>query len=82
MKPWVGTWNATIFGSACIGLEHNVFKVKGQEDCLYLNVYTPKVSIKDLMLRYLFLLFSLNTFTIKYNSIILYHFYHNIVMIQ
>lgn len=44
MKPWVGVWNATIPGSNCIGFDHASFKVIGQEDCLYLNVYTPKVS--------------------------------------
>jgi len=44
VKPWVGVWNATIPGSNCIGLDHMSFKLVGQEDCLYLNVYTPKVS--------------------------------------
>lgn len=45
VKPWIGVWNATIPGSDCIGFDHRSFKVVGQEDCLYLNVYTPKVSI-------------------------------------
>ncbi|XP_025411215.1 esterase E4-like [Sipha flava] len=41
VKPWVGIWNATIPGSDCLGFDHSKFKVVGQEDCLYLNVYTP-----------------------------------------
>ncbi|XP_026808622.1 esterase E4-like [Rhopalosiphum maidis] len=44
VKPWLGTWNATIPGSACLGPDYESnFKLVGQEDCLYLNVYTPKL---------------------------------------
>lgn len=39
-------WNATIPGSACIGTDYSFrFEMIGQEDCLYLNIYTPKVNI-------------------------------------
>ncbi|XP_025192338.1 esterase E4-like isoform X2 [Melanaphis sacchari] len=44
VKPWLGIWNATIPGSACLGPDYESnFKIVGQEDCLYLNVYTPKL---------------------------------------
>ncbi|CAH1711822.1 esterase E4-like isoform X1 [Aphis gossypii] len=44
VKPWLGVWNATIPGSACLGPDYTSnFKFVGQEDCLYLNVYTPKL---------------------------------------
>ncbi|XP_050428959.1 esterase E4-like [Adelges cooleyi] len=42
VKPWIGVWNATIHGSDCLGLTHK-FTATGQEDCLYLNVYTTKL---------------------------------------
>lgn len=45
VKPWIGVWNATIPGSPCFGPDYSKlnFTIIGQEDCLYLNVYTPKV---------------------------------------
>ncbi|VVC27649.1 Hypothetical protein CINCED_3A001615 [Cinara cedri] len=49
VKPWVGVWNATVPMSGCIGLDHNSFKVTGQEDCLYLNIYTPKLPQEGLV---------------------------------
>ncbi|XP_025194118.1 esterase E4-like [Melanaphis sacchari] len=49
VKPWVGVWNATIPGSSCIGLDHGKFEVVGSEDCLYLNVYTPKLPQEGLI---------------------------------
>jgi len=40
----LGIWNATIPGSACLGPDYESnYEIVGQEDCLYLNVYTPKV---------------------------------------
>ncbi|VVC27653.1 Hypothetical protein CINCED_3A014226 [Cinara cedri] len=45
----MGVWNATIPGSDCIGLNHATFRVVGQEDCLYLNVYTPKLPREGLI---------------------------------
>ncbi|XP_060868814.1 esterase E4-like [Metopolophium dirhodum] len=44
IKPWLGIWNATIPGSACLGPDYESnYEIVGQEDCLYLNVYTPKL---------------------------------------
>ncbi|XP_029343101.1 esterase SG1-like [Acyrthosiphon pisum] len=43
VKPWLGVWNATIPGSACLGPDYESnHEIAGQEDCLYLNVHTPK----------------------------------------
>lgn len=45
--PWDGVLNATTEPPAC--MQKNLFSYKscevlfGQEDCLYLNVYTPQV---------------------------------------
>jgi len=44
MKPWPGVWNASSPGSKCIQYDHSSYLIEGDEDCLYLNVYTPKVS--------------------------------------
>lgn len=43
-QPWLGVWNASAPGSACIQYDHGEYKIFGDEDCLYVNVYTPKVS--------------------------------------
>jgi len=52
VKPWLGVWNATIQGSACLGPDYaSNFKFVGQEDCLYLNVYTPKVIEKYIQMN-------------------------------
>jgi len=43
VTPWLGVWNATIPGSSCPGPNFKSKSYIGQEDCLYLNVYTPKL---------------------------------------
>ncbi|CAH0715313.1 unnamed protein product, partial [Brenthis ino] len=43
MKPWLGTWDATKPLSACLQYEPFMDKVIGNEDCLFVNVFTPKV---------------------------------------
>ncbi|PIK47896.1 putative cholinesterase 1 [Apostichopus japonicus] len=44
-EPWVGDWNATYFRPACYQIPTNSWKpwvfLDVDEDCLYLNVYTP-----------------------------------------
>lgn len=44
MEPWLGVWNASMPGNKCIQYDHVSYSVQGDEDCLYINVYTPKVS--------------------------------------
>ncbi|XP_050685009.1 venom carboxylesterase-6-like [Leptidea sinapis] len=41
LQPWVGVWNATRTSSSCMQYEPFSNAVIGQEDCLYLNVYSP-----------------------------------------
>jgi carboxylesterase type B len=48
VKPWEGVWDAGDFGSFCMAYEHVMGPVpydpiKGQEDCLFLNIYTPSI---------------------------------------
>ncbi|XP_014244090.1 venom carboxylesterase-6-like [Cimex lectularius] len=47
-SPWPGVINASLASSVCLQYDHFLYKTKfaviGSEDCLYLNVYTPKVS--------------------------------------
>ncbi|CAI6350717.1 unnamed protein product [Macrosiphum euphorbiae] len=52
VKPWLGVWNATIPGSACFGLSFgedfkSILSLIGQEDCLFINVYTPKLPLEN-----------------------------------
>lgn len=46
-EPWEGIKDATAIHSDCP--QRNIYtrspKIEGQEDCLYLNVYTPNVRI-------------------------------------
>jgi hypothetical protein len=45
-QPWQNTLNATQDGPMCLQKNYLDFQpqIQGQEDCLYLNVYTPDVS--------------------------------------
>ncbi|KAF2898714.1 hypothetical protein ILUMI_07459 [Ignelater luminosus] len=45
-EPWTGIRDATIEGNICYHLTESKQYV-GSEDCLFLNVYTPKLPIKD-----------------------------------
>ncbi|CAH1400209.1 unnamed protein product [Nezara viridula] len=43
-KNWTGTLDATKASPICYQWDYAKSIAKGQEDCLYLNVYTPKIS--------------------------------------
>jgi hypothetical protein len=47
MKPWRGVWPATKPGSKCLQYgaitRAGLASIEGDEDCLYLNVYSPLV---------------------------------------
>ncbi len=53
MKPWVGIWNATSAASPCLQLHQVGCVIQGEEDCLYLNVYTPKVRVSVMLLIFI-----------------------------
>jgi carboxylesterase type B len=48
-KPWTGIWNASLPGSMCLQYNKAISFIDdhdplvGDEDCLFINVYTPKV---------------------------------------
>lgn len=48
-KPWIGIWNASLPGSMCLQYNRPIpftdvqDPIVGEEDCLFINVYTPKV---------------------------------------
>ncbi|XP_026275859.2 venom carboxylesterase-6-like [Frankliniella occidentalis] len=43
-KPWQGVWDATQFPPKCMQFDrYPVSAVVGEEDCLYLNVFTPRL---------------------------------------
>ncbi|CAK1550576.1 unnamed protein product [Leptosia nina] len=42
-EPWEGIRDATKDCSICAQFDKDSFKVVGDEDCLYLNIYTPKL---------------------------------------
>lgn len=47
LKPWAGVWNASSPGSDCLQYDHLTYlsdnPFLGDEDCLYLNVYSPQL---------------------------------------
>ncbi|XP_075234816.1 venom carboxylesterase-6-like [Lycorma delicatula] len=47
LPEWIGTYNATSYGSDCLQFSHFGYDVVGSEDCLFLNIYKPSTSIKD-----------------------------------
>lgn len=51
MKPWMGVWNAENYGSPCIQYVFTVNpkqpRIVGDENCLHLNVFTPKLPSAD-----------------------------------
>ncbi|XP_060803244.1 carboxylic ester hydrolase [Amyelois transitella] len=44
MKPWVGSWDASRPLSPCLQYDPFVSKIQGDENCLFINVYTPKLT--------------------------------------
>ncbi|PNF39412.1 hypothetical protein B7P43_G13012 [Cryptotermes secundus] len=47
VEPWTGVLDATKEAPVCVqrGFLPSDIEVRGQEDCLYLNVYTPRVTL-------------------------------------
>lgn len=41
--PWEGIFNATEEGDSCLSVDPIFQAIRGDEDCLTLSVYTPKV---------------------------------------
>ena len=52
MKKWNDVLIASTEGSQCsqVDLKTETKEVEGSEDCLYLNIYTPEVSARNLYL--------------------------------
>ncbi|XP_031619767.1 esterase E4-like [Contarinia nasturtii] len=44
IQPWVGVRNATQYGSKCLQTTFNLSQFWGEENCLFLNVYTPNLT--------------------------------------
>lgn len=49
-KPWTGVWNASLPGAMCLQMRrlpprfyNTTDPIVGDEDCLFLNIYTPKL---------------------------------------
>jgi hypothetical protein len=54
VKPWRGVWPATKPGSKCLQYDpvmqagtSGLARLQGDEDCLYLNVYSPMVCAEN-----------------------------------
>lgn len=41
IEPWTGIHDASDYGSNCLQTTFNFSQFWGEEDCLFLNVYTP-----------------------------------------
>lgn len=50
-KNWTGIRQANQFGNRCPQL--NGMKIGGDEDCLFLNIYTPLVNFNETLVNYL-----------------------------
>nr|QLI62123.1 carboxylesterase 11 [Streltzoviella insularis] len=44
LKSWTGVWDATKILSPCIQYDPFQGQMRGQENCLFINVYTPKLN--------------------------------------
>lgn len=44
LKPWTGVWDATRTLSSCLQYDPFVGTITGSENCLFVNVYTPKLT--------------------------------------
>jgi carboxylesterase type B len=43
---WKGTKKATAFGSSCPQFNFVIKKLENDEDCLFLNIYTPESKVR------------------------------------
>ncbi|KAK7576418.1 hypothetical protein V9T40_012704 [Parthenolecanium corni] len=43
VQPWAGIWNASTISSPCLQNDLVTHTILGDEDCLYVNVFTPKL---------------------------------------
>ncbi|KAJ9595641.1 hypothetical protein L9F63_013171, partial [Diploptera punctata] len=72
VKPWEGVWNASEPGSMCTQIrrvpppKYGIWeKLVGDEDCLFLNIYTPELP-KDGSNPYLDVLFNIHSGAFMY----------------
>ncbi|XP_039753390.1 venom carboxylesterase-6-like [Pararge aegeria] len=49
MQPWTGIWNSTRLPAACLQFDPAIDKIIGSEDCLFVNVHTPKLNPSALL---------------------------------
>ncbi|OXA36781.1 Venom carboxylesterase-6 [Folsomia candida] len=47
VTPWEGVLNATKFAPPCVQYNVLIDEIEGDEDCLYLNIFTPKLQDKS-----------------------------------
>lgn len=50
VDPWANVFHATSEGSECPQIDQMSSKFNGSEDCLFLTVHTPEVSV-DLLVK-------------------------------